>query len=430
MFSQSRHLKQTAAAMQHAMAIIEFDMNGVILAANDRMLATLGYSRAELIGQHHSSLCEPGYANSAEYKQLWVELRQGHSREGRFRRVRQDGVALWLRASYIPVLNRRGHPTSIIKTAMDITRRVAHEQDSRGQLDAINRSMASIAFDMNGNILDANDNFLSVMHYRREKLLGKHHSCLCDEAFKRSPDYAEFWNRLRQGEFISGQFRRIAGNGQERWLEATYSPIRDADGHLVKVIKLAMDITQRVQVNQAEAESAQLAYRISSNTQQTTIEGTDIIDRTVNEIHHAEEIVTHASQMIDELDQRSSGINAIISSIETIARQTNLLAINASIEAARAGENGRGFVVVSQEVRRLSGSTSEATQQVVNTIKQLRELAQQANARMRECMTCVNEGASMANSAGDIMKRIHQESSDVVMAVERFSSQVSTDTFS
>lgn len=412
------------------MAIIEFDMNGVILAANDRMLATLGYSRTELIGKHHSSLCEPGYATSAEYKQLWIELRQGHFREGRFRRVRNDGAPLWLRASYIPVLNRNGRPTSIIKTAMDITRRVANEQDSRGQLDAIDRSMASIAFDMDGNILNANDNFLRVMNYRRETLLGKHHSSLCDDTFKRSPDYAEFWYRLRQGEFISGQFHRIAANGQERWLEATYSPIRDADGHLIKVIKLAMDITQRVQVNQAEAESAQLAYRISSNTQQTTIEGTGIIERTVNEIHRAEEIVTHASQMIDELDRRSSGINAIISSIEAIARQTNLLAINASIEAARAGENGRGFVVVSQEVRRLSGSTSDATQQVVNTIKQLRELAQQANARMRECMTCVNEGASMANSAGDIMKRIHQESSDVVTAVERFSSQFRTDSVS
>ena len=427
MFSRSRHLKQTAAAMQHAMAIIEFDLNGVILAANDRMLETLGYSRSELIGKHHSALCEEDYARSAEYKQMWIELRQGRFREGRFRRIRKDGEPLWLRASYIPVLNRRGRATSIIKTAMDITRRVAEEQDFRGQLDAINRSMASITFDMDGNILDANDNFLSVMGYHRENLLGRHHSCLCDEEFKHSPDYADFWERLRQGEFMSGQFRRISANGQERWLEATYNPIRDADGHLSKVIKLATDITHRVQVNHAEAESAQLAYRISSNTQQTTIEGTNIIDRTVNEIHRAEEIVTHASQMIDELDRRSSGINAIVSSIEAIARQTNLLAINASIEAARAGENGRGFVVVSQEVRRLSGSTSDATQQVVDTIKQLRELAQQANSRMRECMTCVNDGASMANSAGDIMKRIHKESSDVVTAVERFSSQVSTD---
>lgn len=427
MFSRSRHLKQTAVAMQHAMAIIEFDMNGVILAANDRMLETLGYERAELIGQHHSSLCEDGYVNSAEYKQLWVELRQGHFREGRFRRVRKNGTPLWLRASYIPVLNRHGRPTSIIKTAMDITRRVAKEQDSRGQLDAINRSMASITFDMEGNILDANDNFLQVMGYRRDTLIGKHHSCLCDSEFKHSSRYTNFWERLREGEFMSGQFRRLASNGEERWLEATYNPIRDADGHLIKVIKLATDITRRVQVNHAEAESAQLAYRISSNTQQTTIEGTGIIERTVSEIHRAEEIVTHASQMIDELDRRSSGINAIISSIEAIARQTNLLAINASIEAARAGENGRGFVVVSQEVRRLSGSTSDATQQVVDTIKQLRELAQQANSRMRECMSCVNEGASMANSAGDIMKRIHQESSDVVTAVERFSSQVTTD---
>lgn len=426
MFSRSRHLKQTAAAMHHAMAIIEFDVNGKILAANNRMLETLGYSRAELIGQPHSALCEDDYVNSSEYKQMWIDLRQGLFREGRFRRVRKDGTPLWLRASYIPVVNRRGRVTSIIKTAMDITRRVAEEQDIRGQLDAINRSMATIAFDMDGYILDANDNFFSVMGYRRDTLIGKHHSCLCDEDFKHSSDYAKFWQRLNEGEFMSGQFRRINENGQERWLEATYNPIRDADGHLIKVIKLATDITQRVQVNQAEAESAQLAYRISSNTQQTTIEGTGIIDRTVNEIHHAEEIVTHASQMIDELDRRSSGINAIVSSIEAIARQTNLLAINASIEAARAGENGRGFVVVSQEVRRLSGSTSDATQQVVDTIKQLRELAQQANARMRECMTCVNEGAGMANAAGDIMKRIHKESSDVVTAVERFSSQVST----
>ena len=426
MFSRSRHLKQTATAMQHAMAIIKFDMNGKIIDANQRMLETLGYRRAELIGHYHRELCDERYVISPEYNQLWEELRQGNFKEGRFQRLRRDGTPIWLRASYMPVLNRRGRAIAVVKTAMDITKLVSDELAIRGQLDAINRSMAVITFDLDGYILDANDNFFEVMGYTRATLIGKHHSCLCHPNFKNSQKYADFWARLNKGEYMSGQFQRIAENGEERWLEATYNPIRDASGKPIKVVKLATDITHRVQVSQAEAESAQLAYRISSNTKQTTVEGTGIIDRTVSEIHNAEEIVTGASQLIDELDRRSSGINTIVASIEAIARQTNLLAINASIEAARAGENGRGFVVVSQEVRRLSGSTSDATQQVVNTIKQLRELAQQANTRMRECMSCVNEGASMANAAGDIMKRIHQEASDVVTAVERFSSQLST----
>ncbi|NIY74911.1 PAS domain S-box protein [Thalassospira sp. HF15] len=107
--------------------------------------------------------------------------------------------------------------------------------------------MARIEFDLNGNILDANENFLEVMGYSLPELKGKHHSIFVPEAIVKDASYEEFWTKLRAGEYASGAFQRVRKNGDKVWIEATYNPIFDERGKLVKVVKFASDITKRRQ---------------------------------------------------------------------------------------------------------------------------------------------------------------------------------------
>lgn len=419
----SKHGASTARAIQQAIAIIEFKPDGTIIAANQNFLDTTGYDAGHLIGQHHRLLCDPDYTQSGEYQLFWERLRQGEFMAGRFKRVTANGSPIWLEASYNPVRNRRGQIISVIKTATDITHQLNAEQESRSRFEAINRSMAVIEFALDGEIIAVNQNFIDTMAYREDQLIGAHHRILCDPEYTSSPDYRRFWERINEGEFIAGQFQRFDAHGEERWLEATYNPIVDLDGKVSKVIKFATDITERVKLNKAESESARMAYRISQDTQSTTDEGAAIIQKTLSEIESIKQVVTDTSLLIRDLDRQSSNINQLIDNIELIARQTNMLALNASIEAARAGEYGRGFAVVSQEVRQLSLRTTEATQHIIETIGTISQLAKQANSGVKECQERVDEGSRMAGSAGDIMSRIHAAATDVVTAVERIALQ-------
>lgn len=123
------------------------------------------------------------------------------------------------------------------------------EADLKGQIDAINRAQAVISFALDGTILEANQNFLSVMGYRLEEIKGKHHSMFMEPSYAKGEAYARFWSKLRRGEFETGEFNRIAKGGREVWLQASYNPIFDADGKLVKVIKFATDITEEKRKN-------------------------------------------------------------------------------------------------------------------------------------------------------------------------------------
>lgn len=424
MFTLNKHDASTARAIQQAMAVIEFKPDGTIVAANQNFLNATGYDAKSLIGQHHRILCEPEYAKSHEYQQLWERLRQGEFMAGRFRRVAHNGDPLWLEASYNPIRNRRGIVTSVIKTATDITEQLVAEQEARSRFEAISRSMAVIEFTLGGEILAVNQNFIDTMGYREDQLIGAHHRMFCAPDYAESREYRRFWERINEGEFMAGQFQRFDARGEERWLEATYNPIIDLDGQVSKVVKFATDITERIKVSQAESESARLAYRISQDTQATTDEGAKAIQKTLSEIETIKDVVIQTSTLISDLDHQSSNINQLIDNIELIARQTNMLSLNASIEAARAGEYGRGFAVVSQEVRHLSQRTTEATQHIIETIGTISQLAQQANSGVKECRERVDRGSQMANSAGDIMSRIHAAATDVVNAVERLATQV------
>ena len=230
-------------AIHQVMGVIEFDLQGFILAVNDNFAAVTGYSKDEIVDQHHSMFVEPTFKNSNEYKQFWLNLGQGKADNGQFRRIGKGGREIWLEASYVPISDETGKPVKVVKYAFDITAEKQRDAESRSQLSAINNIMGVIEFDLKGNILAVNDNFVAVTGYHREAIVGKHHSMFVEPAYKSSREYALFWEELGEGKAREGQFKRIGKDGKEIWLQASYNPILDATGKPFKIVKYATDIT-------------------------------------------------------------------------------------------------------------------------------------------------------------------------------------------
>ncbi|CAO3436647.1 PAS domain S-box protein [Azospirillum endophyticum] len=236
-------------ALNRSQAVIEFKLDGTVVDANRNFLEAMGYSLAEVKGRPHSMFVDPDHARSEEYRTFWSNLRAGHFQSAEFRRVTRSGREIWLRATYNPIFGFDGRPTGIIKFATVITDEKLKATDAEGKLAAIDRSQAVIEFGMDGTIQQANACFLDLMGYRLDEVQGRHHRIFLNEVDAADPEYTAFWNRLRQGEHQSGEFRRLTKGGGEVWIQATYTPILDPAGRPWKVVKFAMDVTEQRRCN-------------------------------------------------------------------------------------------------------------------------------------------------------------------------------------
>ena len=234
-------------ALDRVQAIIEFDLDGKVVKANENFLNIFGYDLDEVAGKHHRIFCDPQYASSDAYAEFWEMLGRGEFHEAEFKRLAKGGRELWLRASYNPVFDKDGNPARVVKFATDVTASKLKTAEFEGMVQAIDRAQAVIEFDLDGTVITANQNFLSIFGYGLDEIRGKHHKIFCNPGFAESPAYAEFWQKIGRGEYETDEFKRIAKDGAEVWLQASYNPIFDADGKLLKVVKFASDISDDVQ---------------------------------------------------------------------------------------------------------------------------------------------------------------------------------------
>jgi len=244
--SQDLDLQAINTALNRVQAVIEFELDGTILHANDNFLKVLGYTLAEVQGKHHAIFCDPEYAQTSEYRDFWARLGRGEFDHGDYKRRAKDGHDVWINASYNPVFDADGKPYKVIKFATDITESKRRNAEYEGKVSAIGKAQAVIEFDTHGVVLDANPNFLAVMGYELDEIKGEHHRMFCDTEFANSPDYKKFWQKLARGEFDSGRYKRIGNHGKVVWIQATYNPILDLNGKPYKVVKFAIDITDQV----------------------------------------------------------------------------------------------------------------------------------------------------------------------------------------
>ena len=383
------------AALHKVQAVIEFDLQGHVLAANDNFLSAMGYTNAQIVGQHHRMFVDEATRESDEYAQFWQRLAAGVHDSGRYHRINSQGQDVWLQASYNPIFDSKGRPCKVVKFATDITAQQMQEDDARGQLAAIAKVQATIEFDLNGCILTANDLFLQTMGYALAEVVGKHHSMFVQPHERQSAAYQQFWRKLGQGQYDAGQYLRIGKNGRQVWIEASYNPILDTEGKPFKVVKFATNITRRVMAAQTLRVAVQGLTDSASHARQAN----DLAQDACRVAEAGGRTVQDVVATMESISASSRKISDIIGMMDSIAFQTNLLALNAAVEAARAGEQGRGFAVVANEVRQLAQHSAEAAKE----IKQL----------IQASVNQVTRGVTQVRDAGQTMQEIVTSSRQV-----------------
>ncbi|SDT31232.1 methyl-accepting chemotaxis protein [Bradyrhizobium canariense] len=421
------------AAIGRAQAVIEFNLDGTILTANDNFLHALGYSLAEIQGKHHSMFVASAERDSAAYREFWANLNRGEFQSAEYKRLGKGGKEVWILASYNPILDEAGKPFKVVKFASDVSEQKLKTANFAGQIEAIGKSQAVIEFGMDGKVLTANENFLNALGYSLAEIVGRHHSMFVPPAERDSAAYREFWANLNRGEFQSGEYCRIGKGGREIWIQASYNPIRDLNGKPYKVVKYASDTTAQVIARKRSEKVRGMMESVAAGAEELNAsvrEISEAMTKSKETALTAVDRVESADQQAQRLSEAAESMSSIVQLIGDITGQINLLALNATIESARAGEAGRGFAVVAAEVKNLANQAKQATDKigqeignlngissdVVNALNSIKKAIQDVSQYVTSTAAAVEEQSVVTSEMSAGMQRAAAEAADIGQA--------------
>jgi methyl-accepting chemotaxis protein len=431
----SAELQGLANAVNRVQAMIFFSLDGTILDANENFLSVMGYTLAEIKGKHHRIFTDPGYSQSAAYHEFWSKLGRGEFDRGEYKRIGKGGKEVWLLASYNPIFDQDGNNCKVVKFATDVTAEKLRNADFAGQMAALDKVQGIIEFNLEGEVLRANDLFLTMMGYRLDEIQGHHHRMFVEAGEERTTAYQEFWRNLRAGHPDSRVFRRVGKQGKRVWIQASYNPILDMDGRPFKIVKFLSDLTPLI-------ENTELTQRNAASMQTATSQ----LSSSIAEISHSMELSRQATGQIIEtatasgeqasnLVQSMKAMERFVGLIRGIAGRVNMLALNATIEAARAGDAGKGFAVVATEVKSLSDQTAKATDEISREIGSVQSISSKVAESIRATVDrvgLVNQYVSSVATAMEeqsaVTREISDHSTQMVSAVKSILDQARKDT--
>jgi methyl-accepting chemotaxis protein len=381
----------TLNAISKSQAMIEFALDGTILTANENFLGAMGYTLAEIQGQHHRMFVEPGYAQSAEYAEFWRRLGRGEYDRAEYKRLGKGGREVWIQASYNPVFDRAGKPFKVVKIAADVTAQKMAAADSHSQLDAISRSQAVIEFNLDGTIITANQNFCSAMGYGLDEIKGRHHRMFVDPAYGQSAEYQQFWDKLRRGEGMAAEYKRFGKGGKEVWIQASYNPIFDLNGKPYKVVKYATDATDATARKEAVKVLGDHLARLADGDLTATID-----DAFHGDLENVRVAYNGTVATIKDIVGRLRGAsNSLKTATGEILSGANDLADRTTKQAAAVEQ------------------TSAALEQLSGTVAENSKRAGSASAKARLVSSTAAETNGVMKEANDAMERISASSTKI-----------------
>lgn len=372
------------AAIDAAMAVVEFRMDGTILHGNENFLTATGYSSSEVVGRHHSILV-PADQQGREYREFWAALQRGEHRKGEFPRIGKGGREIWIEGSYSPILDAAGRPVKVVKYAIDVTNRVRMEREVRearereqAEAETLNRKVQAL---LEVTARAADGDLTCVVPFRGTDPIGR---------------VADGVGRLLD------QFRKSMTS-----MTQSVRAMSMATGDLERI---GSEIRDRARETSAQAEVVSVASEEVSANVQTVAAGAEEMTASIKEIatnaSAAARVATRAvavaeatNRTVGKLGESSSEIGLVVKVITSIAQQTNLLALNATIEAARAGEAGRGFAVVANEVKELAKATAKATEEISGKIEAIQ-------VDTRGAVTAIGEITAIITQISDLQTTI------------------------
>jgi methyl-accepting chemotaxis protein len=346
-------------AISKSQGVIEFNLDGTVITANENFLNVMGYTLDEAVGVHHRNFVEQSYGNSNEYRQFWEKLNRGEFDSGEYKRIGKGGKEIYIQASYNPIFDPEGKPYKVVKFATEITEQKLKNADFQGKVDAIGKSQGMIEFNLDGTVITANENFLNVMGYTLNEAVGVHHRNFCEQSYTNSDEYKQFWEKLGRGEFDAGEYKRLGKGGKEIYIQASYNPIFDPEGKPYKVVKFATEITDKVHKVEKILEVVNAASQ-GDLTPEIDVTGSDdlgqIGEGLKNFFNNLKKDIGEISETAQSVSAASEELTSVSSSMSTSAEET---ASQAGVVAAASEEVGTNVQTVATGSEEMTASISE-----------------------------------------------------------------------
>jgi methyl-accepting chemotaxis protein len=389
-------LRARTEIMNTTNIVSQSDLKGNITDCNDLFSQISQYNREELIGRPHNLVRHPDTPNEV-FKELWATIGKGKTFRGVIKNRKKDGSLYYVDAVIAPIMGNDGKPRKYLGVQFDFTKTEIERQNAKGIVGAIDGAFAYIEFDPTGKILDANEIFLNTLGYRKEEIVGKHHRIFVESGYADSREYSQLWDDLSNGKTQTGVFQLIGKNGQQIWIQAAFASVKDDMGQVLKIVKIATDITKselaNLELKNKVSQILQVVQAASQGdlTQDVPVRGQDPIGQL------GEGLSGFFGNLRDSIATIGDNASALAGASEELSAISSQMSANASETASQA-------MVVSTATEEVNASVSVVATGVEELNAAIREIAKNASDAARvsqQAVTIAGQTNKTISKLGD-----------------------------